>query len=102
MTDTIYWVVITNHDLPEVRHAEPELRLDKRSPAKSSPPLSVVRCHPGDVRGEWEERRGTANVVSKRKYRGLNPILLDLASETHGFSSKWWGTFQQWKAMEGG
>ena len=39
-----------------------------------------------------------ANVVSKRSYRGLNPILLDLASEKHGFSSKWWGTFNQWKS----
>ena len=40
-----------------------------------------------------------ANVVSKRSYRGLNPILLDLASaEKHGFTSKWWGTFNQWKS----
>ena len=44
---------------------------------------------------------GAANVVSKRSYRGLNPILLDLASEKHGFSSKWWATFAQWKAMKG-
>ncbi len=42
-----------------------------------------------------------ANVVSKRSYRGLNPILLDLASETHGFSSKWWATFNQWKGLGG-
>jgi antirestriction protein ArdC len=42
-----------------------------------------------------------ANVVSKRPYRGLNPILLDLASEKHGLSSKWWGTFQQWKSLGG-
>ena len=35
-----------------------------------------------------------ANVVSKRSYRGLNPILLDLACEKHGFSSKWWGDLQ--------
>jgi antirestriction protein ArdC len=42
-----------------------------------------------------------ANVVSKRSYRGLNPILLDLASETHGFSSRWWGTFNQWKSLGG-
>jgi antirestriction protein ArdC len=42
-----------------------------------------------------------ANVVSKRSYRGLNPILLDIASEKHGFSSKWWGTFRQWKALGG-
>jgi antirestriction protein ArdC len=42
-----------------------------------------------------------ANVVSKRSYRGLNPVLLDLASETHGFSSRWWGTFNQWKQLGG-
>jgi antirestriction protein ArdC len=42
-----------------------------------------------------------ANVVSRRSYRGLNPILLDLASETHGFSSRWWGTFNQWKNLGG-
>jgi antirestriction protein ArdC len=44
---------------------------------------------------------GAANVVTKRSYRGLNPILLDMASEKHGFSSKWWATFAQWKAMGG-
>jgi antirestriction protein ArdC len=42
-----------------------------------------------------------ANIVSKRSYRGLNPILLDLASQTHGFSSRWWGTFNQWKNLSG-
>ena len=41
------------------------------------------------------------NLVSKRSYRGLNPILLDLASEKHGFSSKWWATFNQWKSLGG-
>jgi antirestriction protein ArdC len=42
-----------------------------------------------------------ANVVSKRSYRGLNPILLDLASEKHGFSSRWWATFNQWRQLGG-
>jgi antirestriction protein ArdC len=42
-----------------------------------------------------------ANVISKRSYQGLNPILLDLASQTHGFSSRWWGTFNQWKSLGG-
>src|SRR5512144_1457857 len=42
-----------------------------------------------------------ANVVTKRSYRGLNPILLDLASERHGFSSRWWGTFRQWQTLGG-
>jgi antirestriction protein ArdC len=42
-----------------------------------------------------------ANVVSQRSYRGLNPILLDLASQTHDFSSRWWATFHQWRRMGG-
>ncbi len=41
------------------------------------------------------------NIISKRAYRGLNPILLDLASQTHGFTSHWWGTFQQIKNLKG-
>jgi antirestriction protein ArdC len=43
-----------------------------------------------------------ANVVTERSYRGLNPILLDIASEKHGFSSKWWGTYRQWTQQIGG
>jgi len=40
-----------------------------------------------------------ANVVSKAAYRGVNPILLYIASIRHGFNSKWWATYQQWAAM---
>lgn len=42
-----------------------------------------------------------ANVASKKAYKGINPLLLDLASMRHGFTSRWWGTFNQWKAMGG-
>jgi antirestriction protein ArdC len=42
-----------------------------------------------------------ANVVSKKPYRGINPILLDLASARHGLTSKWWATFNQWKGLGG-
>jgi antirestriction protein ArdC len=42
-----------------------------------------------------------ANIVSKKGYRGINPILLDVASARHNLSSKWWGTFNQWKDMGG-
>ena len=42
-----------------------------------------------------------ANVVSKRSYRGLNPILLALHAEKHLLTSKWYGTFNQWKALGG-
>jgi antirestriction protein ArdC len=42
-----------------------------------------------------------ANVVSKKPYRGINPILLDMAAARHGLSSKWWATFNQWKQLGG-
>ena len=38
-----------------------------------------------------------ANVLSKRAYNGINPLLLELHALEHGFQSKWWGTFEQWK-----
>lgn len=42
-----------------------------------------------------------ANVVSKKKYRGINPLLLQLAAMRHGLKSKWWGTWNQWKELGG-
>jgi antirestriction protein ArdC len=42
-----------------------------------------------------------ANVVSRRAYTGINPVLLDLSSQVHGFSSRFWGTFDQWKKLGG-
>jgi antirestriction protein ArdC len=42
-----------------------------------------------------------ANIVSRRTYKGLNPLLLDLASQTHGFSSRFWGTYRQWQELGG-
>jgi antirestriction protein ArdC len=42
-----------------------------------------------------------ANVASKKPYRGINPILLDMAAARHSLASKWWGTFNQWKNLGG-
>ena len=41
------------------------------------------------------------NVVSKKKYRGINPLLLQIAAMRHGLKSKWWATFNQWKELGG-
>jgi antirestriction protein ArdC len=41
------------------------------------------------------------NIVSKRCYCGVNPLILDLHSMRHGFHSKWWGSYRQWKAICG-
>src|ERR1700733_14593849 len=42
-----------------------------------------------------------ANVVSKRHYTGVNPMLLQMAAQKHGFKSKWWGTFRQFESLGG-
>src|SRR3954447_8274644 len=42
-----------------------------------------------------------ANVVSRKAYRGINPILLDMAAARHGLTSRWWATFAQWKQLGG-
>jgi antirestriction protein ArdC len=41
------------------------------------------------------------NIVSKKQYRGINPLLLAISSMKHGFQSKWWATFNQWKELGG-
>ena len=41
------------------------------------------------------------NFVSQKSYTGCNPILLQIGAERLGFSSRWWGTFQQWKSAGG-
>jgi len=41
------------------------------------------------------------NVVSKKQYRGINPLLLAVGSMRHNFQSKWWATFKQWQELGG-
>lgn len=42
-----------------------------------------------------------ANVVSRKAYRGINPLLLELAATRHNLTSKWWASFNQWKGLGG-
>lgn len=37
-----------------------------------------------------------ANVVSKKPYSGINPLLLECHRLEHDLGSRWYGTFQQW------
>jgi len=53
-------------------------------------------------RRPWKQSKNTgrpANVVSKRPYSGINPLLLELDSMKKGFSSKWFATFNQWRSL---
>ena len=39
------------------------------------------------------------NAVSKNRYRGINVLLLQVASENNNFSSQVWASFKQWKDL---
>jgi antirestriction protein ArdC len=39
------------------------------------------------------------NAASGNGYSGVNPLILQLASRRHGFRSKFWATFNQWKDL---
>ena len=39
------------------------------------------------------------NVVSKRRYSGVNVLLLRMAAMAHQFTSKYWATYTQWKEL---
>jgi antirestriction protein ArdC len=41
------------------------------------------------------------NIVTKRPYKGMNPLLLTLASLKHGYTSRYWASYQQWREMGG-
>ena len=41
------------------------------------------------------------NCISKRRYSGVNVLLLRLAAMRHGLTSKYWATFNQWTEMGG-
>lgn len=40
-----------------------------------------------------------ANVISRRAYSGINPILLDLVAMSRGYTSRFWATYQQWASL---
>tara|TARA_Y100000296_G_C5140314_1_gene240613 strand:+ start:186 stop:1166 length:981 start_codon:yes stop_codon:yes gene_type:complete len=41
------------------------------------------------------------NIASKKRYRGVNPWMLNLTALESDYSSKWWGTYKQWKEKGG-
>jgi antirestriction protein ArdC len=41
------------------------------------------------------------NAVSGRHYRGINPLLLQLAADERGYRSRYWATYRQWASLGG-
>jgi antirestriction protein ArdC len=43
----------------------------------------------------WVSQEGFCNYISKRKYRGINPMLLQMSSSANGYETPYWLTFNQ-------
>ena len=41
------------------------------------------------------------NVVSRHAYKGINPLLLTIASIKSGFVSRYWASYRQWRSIGG-
>lgn len=39
------------------------------------------------------------NAATSRNYRGVNPLILQIAADQKGFTSRHWATFNQWKQL---
>jgi antirestriction protein ArdC len=55
-------------------------------------------------RKPWSGTENTGhpcNAVSRKKYTGVNPLLLEIASARHGFESRTWATYRQWSDLGG-
>lgn len=53
------------------------------------------------LRRPWRATAGSqparhSNVASRKAYRGVNPLLLELHALPLGLTSRWWATFNQW------
>lgn len=53
-------------------------------------------------RRPWSNLENTgmpANVVSRRCYSGINPLLLQMVAQGRGYASRYWATFNQWRSL---
>lgn len=42
-----------------------------------------------------------SNAISRKGYTGVNPLLLQMAADKYGFTSKFWATYRQWHDLGG-
>lgn len=57
------------------------------------PPWTKVVCLSDEAAGY------PTNAYTKKLFTGINPLLLNLAASERGYTSKWWGTYTQWRKL---
>jgi antirestriction protein ArdC len=67
--------------------------------------IAAIETGAGRYRMPWHHN-GSAisrptNVISQRRYRGANVIVLWIAAEAAGYASGVWGTYRQWHEIGG-
>lgn len=64
--------------------------------------VAAIEKGAGDFHMPWHRARGSSsrpvNVITGKRYRGINIIALWLAGEASGYPHPIWGTYRQWQA----
>ena len=60
--------------------------------------MSILRMILAFLRAFFASR---ANLAAEKPYTGVNPLLLAIHAMQHSTQSRWYGTFNQWKALGG-
>lgn len=64
--------------------------------------IAAIEAGAGEWRMPWHHDGAAVtrptNVVSRKRYRGVNTVALWIAAEARGYGSGLWGTFRQWQS----
>lgn len=61
--------------------------------------IAEIEAGAGDWKMPWHSLgvSGLARSIDERPYRGLNALILSIASASHGWQSTSWGTYKAWQ-----
>lgn len=60
---------------------------------------AMEQCSANDWQKPWYSGPTPCNINSKRPYTRVNKLALKLSAMSHGYSSPYWGTYNNWKDL---
>src|SRR6476646_8553043 len=67
--------------------------------------ITAIESGVGDYHMPWTVRQDKGfspiSVGSAKPYRGITTLVLWAQSQSNGYASAFWGTYQQWQALGG-
>jgi len=78
--------------------------MPSQSEIREQVPQQIIAALESDLlpwRRPWRASGGSqparhSNVITRRPYQGVNPLLIELHALRLGLASRWWATFNQW------